>query len=54
MHKSATQAMHGLRTMNKRKKTTSYEEESETMFPTELRYRLPKKIYGQKSTTKQS
>jgi len=38
----------------KRKKLTSYEEESETVFPTELRYRLAKVFYGLKITSKQS
>jgi len=46
--------MHGLRTMKKRKKLTSYEEESETVFLAELRYRLTKVFYCLKVTSKQS
>ena len=54
-HKNqSTQVMHALRTMKKRKKMTSYEEENETVFPTELRYRLSKVFYGLKVTSKQS
>ena len=37
----------------KRKKTT-YEEESETVFPAELKYHLTKVFYGLKVTSKQS
>jgi len=33
---------------------TSYEEESEIVFPAELRYRLTKIFYGLKVTSKQS
>jgi len=49
----STQVMHGLKTMKNRKKMTSYEEESETVFPAELRYRLAKVFYGLKVTSKQ-
>jgi len=38
--------------MKKRKKMTSYEEESETLFPAELRYRLAKVFYGLIVTSK--
>jgi len=54
-HKNqSTQVMHGLRTMKKKKKLTSYEEESETVFLAELRYRLAKVFYGLKVISKQS
>jgi len=33
---------------------TSYEEESEKVFPAELRYHLAKVFYGLKVTSKQS
>jgi len=52
-HKNqSTQVMHGLRTKKKRKKMTSYEEESETVFSAELRYCLAKIFYGLKVTSK--
>ena len=54
-HKNqSTHVMHGLKTMKKRKKMTSYEEESERVFPAELRYHLAKVFYGLKVTSKQS
>ena len=54
-HKNqSTQVMHDLRTMKKRKKMTSYKEESESVFTSELRYRLTKLFYNLKANSKQS